>query len=278
MLINNIDDFVKQIPTAMGTEFDSIQPYLESAENSIIDELLGLSLFEHIKALTNDVLLKKRLIKLIAYKAYFEAIPFVDLIQTNNGFAVVSNSNQAPASKERVGRLMERSRVIMQNNIDGIILSTQANSAAFAKWKEWSGFDEYTKSIFLTGIDLSKFITATTLAKRDELDKHRSEIIALQTTLCVPIVSQSLFDKIINQIRENSLTEPNKKVLYYCKTIIGLKLKGDEKQLKNYIDFVSTFLDDNIGNYSEYKNSKEYQLKHAEKYQNKQSDTTFFSC
>jgi hypothetical protein len=44
--------------------------------------------------------------RLAAYHAFLLAIPSLDLVLTPNGFGIVSNSNVAPASKERVERLM----------------------------------------------------------------------------------------------------------------------------------------------------------------------------
>lgn len=42
---------------------------------------------------------------LIAIKAFYHAIPSLDLVLSPNGFAVVSTTNMAPASKERIERL-----------------------------------------------------------------------------------------------------------------------------------------------------------------------------
>ena len=44
--------------------------------------------------------------RIVAFDAFRNAVPHLDLILTPNGFGIVNNSNIAPASKERVERLI----------------------------------------------------------------------------------------------------------------------------------------------------------------------------
>ena len=49
---------------------------------------------------------KVTMARIVAFDAFRSAIPHLDIILTPNGFGIVNNSNIAPASKERIERLM----------------------------------------------------------------------------------------------------------------------------------------------------------------------------
>ena len=91
------------------------------------------------------------------------------------------------------------------------------------------------------------------------------------------MVSRALLEEIISQVRTNAVTEKNQKILYACRVIVGLKIKGDENLLKRFCDLVSTDLDNNSDDYPTYAGSDEYKLKTAALYENKEDDPTFFS-
>lgn len=82
--------------------------------------------------------------RLIAWRGWSLAIPSVDLAATPNGFAVVSNSNLAPASRERVGAALASARL----EADRAALRLLAALRAVDKWwktrqssRFWTLFD-----------------------------------------------------------------------------------------------------------------------------------------
>ena len=67
----------------------------------------------------------------VAAEAMLHAVPQLDLVLTPNGFGVVSNTNIAPASKERVERLL-LSLEKMRDDTLSILLPLLANTEAWA--------------------------------------------------------------------------------------------------------------------------------------------------
>lgn len=59
--------------------------------------------------------------EVVAYQALMDAVPTLDLVLTPNGFGVVSNSNVAPASKERVERLLAALEKCRDDAIDRLL-------------------------------------------------------------------------------------------------------------------------------------------------------------
>ena len=67
-----------------------------------------------------------------AHRALADAIPSLDLVQTVNGFAVISNQNLAPASRDRVDRLIAAHRSQCDTAISALI----PQLAAVAEWRD----------------------------------------------------------------------------------------------------------------------------------------------
>lgn len=278
MLIESISDFTLAIPTAQGTEWIAIDPYVSAADDYVQTTLIGSDLYDYIAALTSDPNnLKSTLRNVIAYKAYREAIPFVDLIQTANGFGVVSNTNIAPASKERVERLMAQCDQQLDNSIDLLIFKIMTNTPSLTEWKKFSLFEELTNCLFITGIDFGGYSSDNTKKRKAFLDA-KNDMVTAQSTVLAPLISQAFLDELILQNRNNTMTVDNRLILNNCRGILtiisGNGKKGDD--LKKVLNHVSYMLEKYIDKYPTYAASEEYALRIAPKYVNKQSDPTYF--
>ena len=124
ILITSDTDLRKYIPNVLRTVegepslFDKLAPFLETSEQWLIqsfinDEILNALINNTSTTLPHKVLLRK----IVASDAFLSAVPSLDLVLTPNGFGIVSNQNIAPASKDRVDRLLasleaERDRAI----------------------------------------------------------------------------------------------------------------------------------------------------------------------
>jgi len=85
-------------PDTLGQLLQKIVNLLENAAEATTVQQL-----EDLEASHTTLILA---CQIAAYDAFHRAIPHLDVILTPNGFGIVSNSNIAPASKERVERLM----------------------------------------------------------------------------------------------------------------------------------------------------------------------------
>ena len=86
--------------------FDKIAPHLEVAEAWLTTTFLSEAILAELPTRdANNKLLHYARMAVVA-EAMLHAVPQLDLVLTPNGFGVVSNTNIAPASKERVERLL----------------------------------------------------------------------------------------------------------------------------------------------------------------------------
>ena len=72
----------------------------------LIDNFCPKEIFDDIADRPDPSTAKVTMARIVAFDAFRSAIPHLDIILTPNGFGIVNNSNIAPASKERVERLI----------------------------------------------------------------------------------------------------------------------------------------------------------------------------
>ncbi|MBR5688477.1 MAG: hypothetical protein IKX36_11075 [Prevotella sp.] len=111
MLITSDTTLRQFIPNALVTVdgekslFDKIASFLETSEEWLIQTFVPEPALQKIVAQERQPFLRL-LMKTVANDAFLHAVPSLDLVLTPNGFGIVSNQNIAPASKERVDRLL----------------------------------------------------------------------------------------------------------------------------------------------------------------------------
>lgn len=275
MIISTIEGFTEAIPTANGTDFDVLKPYVLDAETELRSvQIFGSALFDHIADLDHDNILWILLRNTVANLAYWYAIPFVDLIQTNNGFAVVSSSNQAPASKERVERLMAQCDAMVDRNLDLLIIQIMATPLVLAKWDE-SALKQFTSCLFVTGADYAGY----TMAKSSRTDFLKAKPIMLnaQDTVLAPAISRAYLDELIVKNRTRIWAVADLPVVDACKQVLSMIAAGKIDQAVKRLNQLLANMESLIDSYPTYKGSSEYALKNSVKYVNKLEDHTFFS-
>lgn len=98
--IPNVFDTVEGEKTLL----EKLTPFLQSAEDWFNVNLFKLDFF-NLQSDFEDVC-NRFLYPIVINEAFRQAVPSLDLVLTDNGFGIISNQNTAPASKERVERLI----------------------------------------------------------------------------------------------------------------------------------------------------------------------------
>lgn len=121
LIINN-DILTKYIPNYMDVVegeldlFDKIQPALKSSELFLENEILGVCISPVASGRYGQDVYAAAC-GFVVYDALAAAVPSLDLILTPNGFGIVNTSNIAPASRDRVSRLIQS----LERNADGCL-------------------------------------------------------------------------------------------------------------------------------------------------------------
>lgn len=276
MIISSISDFTNIIPTAEGTQFSAIEPFLSQAENQVKILLLGKDLFDLINAKELTDMAKIQTKVLIAHMAYHDAIPFTDLIQTPTGFAVVSNSNQAPASKERVERLISWVKYAIDRQTDMLINLVYSTPDLLTEWKKFNLFNDLINCFFFTGIDYGFHVNVGAKEKREQFLGDKGKLITFQENILAPVISKAYLDQLITEIRNNNTSAGSANIINQCKMILARLIEGNKEESVKLLNAISNILESNLNTYATYANSDEYKLKTSEKYKNTADAPAFF--
>ena len=121
LLIPNVLATVEGEPTLI----EKLYPYLESAEQWVMDTFVPEAIFDEVAeddSFGPNERFRYPLEKLVVCHAYMTAIPSFDLVLTPNGFGIVSNQNVVPASRERVDALITSLESQRDAAIEALIL------------------------------------------------------------------------------------------------------------------------------------------------------------
>lgn len=195
-LINNDTDLRRYIPnqvvTVKGeqTLYEKIAYWLDTAEQWIFDTFCPASVIDAILADNPQSAILHPLAAIAAHQALADAIPSLDLVQTVNGFAVVSNQNLAPASRDRVDRLIAAHRSQRDTAISALI----PRLAAVPQWRDTPQCDYFRSTLFPTPAHIRPLASgAATWERYEEL---HPDIAAAEDRLAAEYISPELMQRL----------------------------------------------------------------------------------
>lgn len=112
MLIICDTDLRKYLPNALATVegesslYDKLDFFLAASERWLAEHFTGTTVLVEITAMDAATPIRMLACQIVVADAFARAIPSLDLVLTPNGFGIVSNNNLAPASADRVNRLL----------------------------------------------------------------------------------------------------------------------------------------------------------------------------
>jgi len=225
--------------------FNLVEPFFHQS----VDDLT------HMTGLTDDG--STELLQAAAYRAAYLAIPQLDLALTANGFAVVSNQNLTPASRQRTESLREQMR--------------RAWSDAFDLWISNNLTDYAPKSLLYTATLCRTYGMGADIYF-DEYQAKESEIAVAEEKLKI-IISPEQHDYTLQNLSESALAD----FISMCRHFIIAFIRKDEYGTRlTAHSLKDTLLHSEDDIYAEYKNSSTYQADVFTPYENKQEDPTYF--
>ena len=149
---------------------DKLAPWLASANKWLTDNFVGedYSLPESLLPLTKKVLV---------FKAFADAVPSLDVTLSPAGFAVINTDGRAPASKERVERLISS----LITTVDANLLPFIINLLNDADWRS-TRMGQYWLGTFMYGLvdamanKRDKDLLTTYRSMRDSALRFESEL------------------------------------------------------------------------------------------------------
>jgi len=246
-LITTTEKLKEYVPALGGIKEDEenarfvdYQADLNSANAVIKIQLLGATIYNKL----NDYSEIKALAMAVeAYMAALSFIPQNDLILTESGFVVMSTNNQAPASKERVERLLATIREILAQNIENIQLAIEANETLRTDWqgvKYCSYFPAHicqTNTLFLQyamGYDGNCMEYAKMAPK-----------LMLASNFLIKKLGKPFYQDLI----DNPASEANTVIINDVRLLFAAVVLNDKETIRNYTNATLAYLVANLENY-----------------------------
>ena len=281
MILKTLSEFQTAVPTAAGTEdFSDFEPYIRSAELWIKRNVLGKTLYDAIidssSASTEpDEDLIRLCQNVIGNHAYWDAIPFLDVVHTESGFAIISAQNKVPASKERVERLREQCLIRRDNEVEYLIAYLEENSQYHTAWKSSAAYSILSDCLISTAAELKQF---------SQWDGTRKDFMLLRPkmnqetmTKLEPVFSKDYIEELIEKQRSQELSGDDLKIMNLLKQVLGCLLGDNHHAAEKIMEDALLYIDRYPESFGTYIDSLEYKARATEGYINSLDGTIFSS-
>ena len=238
-LITNDDTLRQFLPNVFATVkgevslFDKVKVDIDLAENWVIETFTSSKTFNTICGYAEDNPIRIITAKLIASEALRRAIPSLDLVLTPNGFGVVSNQNIAPASKERVDRLIGS----LADYRDDCIANLLPALVGASQWLSSSQASFFWETLFP---DLA--ITEQVKGNGSKWEQYlslRPKILDIEASLAEEFFSPELMVRLRNEVLRRTHTADLARVINAIRGQVVDLLNGGSIRMRDMIDVVN---------------------------------------
>ena len=280
-LIPNNDTLKKYVPNTLKEVagetplYDKIRYHLMQAEQWLTDTFVSSETMARIRTYSDTTPLLHYCRIITTAEAMLHAIPQLDLILTPNGFGIVSNQNVAPASKERIERLLLSLEKLRDDTLQ-IILSMLPDAH---HWTASSQYEYFAATMFLN-LD-----TIHHLGYTDHIWQHYQEVHTQLLTIEQRLETEYFSKPLMDTLRTanilsawDSLAYPDqyRRLFHRIFAIEFSILRTGEYPIPSIIDTVN-FIRSAKGNvFAEWKQSDTAKLFESHGYKNKKESGGFF--
>lgn len=262
-------DFEYYVPSAVMPDeqlFDRISHYLDVGLDSC-RRLLGESLWSKYR---DDLNLLNPVHRVACLHGYLEALPHMDVVLTEAGVGVVSNQNVAPASSDRVKRLLKQVQDSRDDAVDDLIDTLRG----VAEWRP-SVIAKMLFSSLVWNARLQLPIMGITEAHRTKMTELQPKIIDAEQVLKHRI-SEALHHELCFAQLENAVSAEQSTVINKSLFFIGAHVAGDMAMTRFHLAKLVEYLEQHLTDFPTYESSTAHRANTFTPYENKKDDTTYF--
>ena len=256
--------------------YEKLQPFIAETERWAKNTFTGDAVWQLLEQRSDSDTTKQVLQMLVVHDAFARAIPNLDVILTPNGFGIVSNSNIAPASKERVDRLIDS----LLDNRDDDIHQLLVELPKIEGWISTSQGEYFTATLFPT-LSISR-----TLPKPDNYRTRWDYYLFLHEKLVVvekAVADNYVSPELMSALREEQVSGAaanlRKNVINSLKAVEVMLIKKPEekreichRELTMIVDKIRNYPDD----FPEWHSSATAQLYDPPIFENQKKSTGYW--
>ncbi len=257
MLCKNMDSLRRYLPAVINSEYAKYEAEVSEANHWIRGEILGSALYETINGeqFADDELLYL-CEAVVARKAYMEGIPSFDLAETSSGFVVSRNEQQAPASPERVQKLRESIALRLTDSIERLLQYLEQHPDYHDQWKGSPVYAMLTDTFIHTLTEFRRY--APFPGSRMEYIDAKPRMLEVIRLRIEPVISRELSDEIIEQLRDDDLSQANSRIIGDLKFAYANYVAGQTEKANTFLYKVRGRLNAQAEDYPAWESSAVY--------------------
>lgn len=270
MITLSKESFEKFVPSFRDSEsrtYEAMLPYMEECLQEIVTRLCIPESF-HENAQVEACVYRE---------AAWRALPHMDLIMTDNGFAVVSNSNIAPASRDRVDRLREQLREEKSMAADVLALTI----SSLSEWRTTPTATRMRSTLLWTPTHCRRYGVTTEDGRQvfqREFTEILSDIVSAQYEAQQLVGEEQMQWMIQNQDLTDLADAGDLRcaLVELCRRLMASVIRKDTRGTRTLAFRVLAFLRQNAESLPEYRDSRTRSAHEYKAYTNGKNDPCFF--
>lgn len=244
MIIENFLQAKGYLPAiAIKTDITSIDDMFCIAETELADDILGQELHSLLNSKRpEDSGLFKQCQRIVAINGFIKAVPDLDLVLTQSGFAVHNSEAMAPASSARVNAMVRSLQERLDFATDNLIKYLLASGQYEDIWRTSPQFDRITSGLICNYSEFKQFAQYSN-SNASQYPKSYSEFKRMYTNLNLALmgevssyISRDYCNELIEKYRDNEIFSLDEKyVLCLIRYAICAISMGDTSSGINHI-------------------------------------------
>jgi hypothetical protein len=268
MIVDSIDIIKQHVATiAEDMNFAIFEKYVQAAESWTKTHLLGKELYNFIetnKAVQEYSDLVEKTQRIIALNGFARSIPFMDLMQTNAGFAVANTEKVAPASKERVAALRSGTQKEYEDAVEDLLLFLELQvmeETPPSYISDWTASPVYTilTDTFLPTYDLFKLYAPYSEVVANIYPNCRFDFVRLKGKMRLVVAKKfrnvlggELTDMLLEYLRDKDLPEKYFKLVELLRFALASYTLGLDEQGDEFMNDIISIMKENPGEFPDW--------------------------
>lgn len=286
MILSSYEEFMRFIPTTFDSNQDVVlfSQWVDIADYTAMQELFGEDLYNHICNLPDNDNFRILCKRYVCHDALFEGIPNLDLVLTNNGFAVVggNGSTYVPASKDRVASLRMQEDVWREKFRENIVRRLSICPDLQNLWIKNPALPGIVDHLFVGYTDFRTFVPAVDMRDPEVYRQAHARTFKFLPEYIYSYISAEYYKELLKKQYSSVVQTPDYFVLHAVKCAIGTLIRNDNPSGSDINAAIKT-MEGAVNNmclqldlYPTYAKSDEYSLKTATAYKNEKEHATYF--
>ena len=279
-LITSDEQLHRYLPKAFATArgeapfYNKVLPWIQTAERWLFSQFVGDDFADTFLTLDPDEPVRVTAACVVVHEAMMRAVPSLDLVLTPNGFGIVSNQNVAPASRDRVARLIAS----LEASRDDCIEQLVAYLFRITEWYDTTIRHWFTATLF-PFIDLANLCGFTDHRWANYLGL-RTKAIDIEQRIAEEFISPeelAVFrEEVFSTTWDFTLTERcHTQIIERLRSVILNVLQGNPLNIVSLRDIVD-FMRKHEDQFPEFRASRTYKLFEPPIFENKKKNSGYF--